>query len=483
MPPKSSAHKSYQNIINNIKLVLLFIIFTIFIKKEANFILLLIKMLILINKKQENEALIVKLWHLKKGSFMKYRDLATLYHMDSSSSRESTHKKEYNRRFNMESTFRLGISTDKGELFIAVPREMTVLMERVMQTEQKLSRLVDSLPPLANFALIRGLVLDEVVSTNAIENIHSTRAQVKEALEAGLGQRSGNSQYRRFKELALLYFDIADNSRNVIPKTLEDLRRIYDKVIDGELNESQNPDGKLFRAGGVQITAGGVKVVHNGVEPEKRINEYLKKMIDLTSRTDIPELLRTIASHYVFEYVHPFYDGNGRTGRYLLSLYLCEALSTPTVLSLSRVISENKNTYYAAFSSAEKVLNCAELTFFVYSILELIRIAQSETLDRIQMSQSQLTKYNSNCKHFLEKHALTSKELKIVHVFAHFSLFGVTKNVSLNELSEATSAGKQTVRKYTALLEEKGLIEKISQHPLSFALSPIAERELGIVDV
>ncbi len=59
MPPKSSVHKSYQNIINDIKLVLLFIIFTIFIKKEANFILLLIKMLILINKKQENEALTV----------------------------------------------------------------------------------------------------------------------------------------------------------------------------------------------------------------------------------------------------------------------------------------------------------------------------------------------------------------------------------------------------------------------------------------
>ena len=57
------------------------------------------------------------------------------------------------------------------------------------------------------------------------------------------------------------------------------------------------------------------------------------------------------------------------------------------------------------------------------------------------------------------------------------------KNVSLNELSEATNTGKQTVRKYTTLLEEKGLIEKISQRPLSFALSPMAEKELGIVNV
>lgn len=62
MPPKSSAssaHKSCQNIICTIKPVFLFIIFAIFINKESNHAILFIKTLILINKKQENEALIV----------------------------------------------------------------------------------------------------------------------------------------------------------------------------------------------------------------------------------------------------------------------------------------------------------------------------------------------------------------------------------------------------------------------------------------
>lgn len=79
----------------------------------------------------------------------------------------------------------------------------------------------------------------------------------------------------------------------------------------------------------------------------------------------------------------PFYDGNGRTGRYLLALYLDESLSIPTALSLSRTIAENKHAYYAAFSSVENPLNHGEMTHFVYSMLELIRTAQSSMIEQL----------------------------------------------------------------------------------------------------
>ena len=83
-----------------------------------------------------------------------------------------------------------------------------------------------------------------------------------------------------------------------------------------------------------------------------------------------------LASHYLFEYAHPFYDGNRRTGRYLLSLFLSEPLSKPTVLSLSRTIAENRSDYYAAFRTVDNPLNKGELTFFVYALLDLVRKAQ-----------------------------------------------------------------------------------------------------------
>lgn len=90
-------------------------------------------------------------------------------------------------------------------------------------------------------------------------------------------------------------------------------------------------------------------------------------------------------SHFLFEYVHPFYDGNGRTGRYLLALYLNHDLTMPTVLSLSRTIAENKNAYYKAFMEAEDKLNCGELTLFVNTILGFIQQAQDELIDELSI--------------------------------------------------------------------------------------------------
>ena len=76
------------------------------------------------------------------------------------------------------------------------------------------------------------------------------------------------------------------------------------------------------------------------MEPEDKIIEVVETMLQTVQRDDMPEMISALASHYLFEYAHPFYDGNGRTGRYLLALFLSEALSVPTVLSLSRAIAE-----------------------------------------------------------------------------------------------------------------------------------------------
>ena len=72
----------------------------------------------------------------------------------------------------------------------------------------------------------------------------------------------------------------------------------------------------------------------------------------LHTRTELDPLIRLAVAHYQFEAIHPFIDGNGRTGRVLNSLYLIEeGLLTLPILYLSRYIIAHKADYYRLLRS------------------------------------------------------------------------------------------------------------------------------------
>ena len=152
-------------------------------------------------------------------------------------------------------------------------------------------------------------------------------------------------------------------------------------------------------------------------------------------RDDMPEMISALASHYLFEYAHPFYDGNGRTGRYLLALFLSETLSVPTVLSLSRAIAENRSVYYRAFASVENALNRAEMTFFVSDMLTLVRIAQVSILERLLKSKEAFRAIEKQMDNLVQDQGLSDKEGSIVFVLAQFELFGMYGTATIDELA------------------------------------------------
>ena len=188
----------------------------------------------------------------------------------------------------------------------------------------------------------------------------------------------------------------------------------------------------------------------------------------------------SLASHYLFECIHPFYDGNGRTGRYLLALYLDESLSIPTALSLSRTMAENKNAYYAAFSSVENPLNHDEMTHFIYAMLELIRTAQSSMIERLQSNIEHFETVQKNCMEYFEQNSLSKKEREIVFVLAQYDLFGMVSSLTWNSIADIIELSKQTTRNHLKKLENKGIVQAVSKKPLKFKLTQEAEQALGI---
>lgn len=408
---------------------------------------------------------------------MEYKELSHLFHTDASSSRHANLDSEYHARFDAESTFHTGFVTPNGELFFTVPRELSVLNERVLRTERKISNLLRRLPGIAGHAMLMSMVLEEVVCTNTIENIHSTRRQIKDAIDAA----EGNSlESRRFKEIATLYQSIVYGTSK-IPNTPEDIRMIYDEVTAREIPKDKLPDGKLFRKEGVDITAGGVRVIHRGIEPEGKIIEAMENMISLSQDDSVPAIYSAIASHYLFEYAHPFYDGNGRTGRYLLSLLLSEPLSKPTALSLSRTIADNKEPYYRAFSSVEDPLNHAELTFFIYSMLDMIRTAQFGIIERLEDCERRLNELEITMKRISDDNGLRPKEENAVYMLMQYEAFGYLGDAPLDDIAKFLEVKTQMARKYMSSLEKTGIVVKRGKRdPLTFALTAEFKERYGI---
>ena len=405
-----------------------------------------------------------------------YKELAKIFHMDSSSSRDANILKEFDMRFDAKSTFHTGFKTPNGELFIAVPRELSALSERILRTERKVSNLLRQLPNIAQNAVLRSMVLDEVVSTNYIENIHSTRRQIKNAIDS---VASDKAETQRFRELAMQYLSIIDDN-TTLPETPEDIRAIYDLLTEGVIPEKNVPDGKIFRKEGVDITADGVRVIHSGLEPESKIIEAIEKMLKIANDESIPALYSAISSHYLFEYAHPFYDGNGRTGRYLLSLYLSRALSAPTALSLSKTISENKEGYYRAFKTVEDPLNRAELTFFVSTILEMVRSAQFRIIERLKSCISTLVSIEKTIETISENKRTKGKERDIIYLLLQYEAFGLFGDATLSDIANYLKIKTPQTRKYMASLKDKGICQKVSKYnPVTFALTKEFKSEIN----
>jgi Fic family protein len=406
---------------------------------------------------------------------MVYKTLTQLFNVSKLSNRYSLIEEEAQRRRAGISSYHTGIELTVGEIFFTVPNELSRLTEKVLRVERKISHLWRDLPGLARWAYIRGLVMDEIIFTNEIEGVFSTRKQIEDALRSASTEKQ-SGEYRRFQEFAALYLGLTKDTLDY-PQTPADIRRIYDQVIAGELSADKQPDGELFRAGTVQVVSSTSKVVHQGVTPEAAIHDLLRQMIRLVQSEEIPAIYASLLAHLVFEYIHPFYDGNGRTGRYLLALYLAEPLSMPTVLSLSRTIAENKSRYYRAFQEFEAPLNHAESTASMVLMLELIQLAQEYLLRDIETKLTTLDVLASAVKRFYE--VSETARMALMNI-AQFDLFASFEAVTLHEISRALGLKTQASRKYLHELENQGLISATSKRPLMFTLTEKARNTLGL---
>ncbi len=233
--------------------------------------------------------------------------------------------------------------------------------------------------------LINTIALQEAKTSTAIENIFTTEDELYKAISDTAREEKANPTtkevlkyrealwegYRQLENDKMTSLDLVVKIFQQIKGTTATLRSPQAQVV---IRQSQSG----FRTGDVIYTPPrGEGVLEKLMD---NLIEYLKD--DMKYPTD--PLLKMCVAHYQFEAIHPFQDGNGRTGRILNLLYLVnkELLSKP-VLYLSKYIIINKEDYYFNLSAVTQRSAWKNWILYMLEAVEKTSVLTNRLIDEI----------------------------------------------------------------------------------------------------
>lgn len=382
---------------------------------------------------------------------MSRKTLKALFHMGA-----KEYKDEYNSRYNADTTIHLDVTIGNDSAFICQTPEIYKQIISIERMDKAVDAVANTLPQLAISQFTSKCLIDEILLTNNIEGVHSTRKEIGEILQ----DLSMRDKRNRFVGLVAKYAALKDNP-DITFKTCQDIRKVYDDIFYEEIKatDPENlPDGKMFRKSGVEVQSATQKVIHKGLSPESKIIDTMNQSLAVLNDDDIDIFIRIAVFHYLFGYIHPFYDGNGRTSRFISSYLLSRQLNPLIGYRLSYTVKENISKYYKAFDVCNDTHNKAELTPFVEMFLNILEISLQQLLETLEEKKH---KWEYYCQRI--SGLPNTEKNDIAHLYelliqaALFSNIGISREELLNELqlSENTLRSRLRLIPNTLLIENR----------------------------
>ena len=247
--------------------------------------------------------------------------------------------------------------------------------------------------------LINAVTINEAKDSSAIENIVTTHDDIYKFLtESGFKEENA-------KEVV--------DYRNAIWTGYEQVKK------DGYINTNtivkmqgiiEHNNAGIRKLPGTELKNSLTgETIYTPPQDEEEIRDYLRNLEEFINNNEdgIDPLIKVCLIHYQFESIHPFYDGNGRTGRILNILYLVlNNLIDSPILYLSKYINKTKQEYYKLFNEVRNNNNYEE---WILYILKGIEITSKETITLIEKIQDEMKNFKEEFRTKLPK--IYSKEL------------------------------------------------------------------------
>lgn len=275
-----------------------------------------------------------------------------------------------------------------------ITEEMLELTSEIMENLGRLSNVSDleKLPRLRRVNRIKS-----IQSSLAIENNTLSLEQVTDVIDGRrvLGPQDDILSVKNA-------FEVYKMLPKLDPFSLNDLKKAHGIMMNGLMENAG-----MFRTGAVGVINERGKVIHIA-PPHGMVNGLMEQLFDWLKSSKTQMLIRSSVFHYEFEFIHPFEDGNGRTGRLWQTALLAGWKPVFEWIPIESIIKDNQEEYYRSIGLSTSE---GKSDRFILFMLGVIRQAVEEFARDARNHQSHISSQIGALLRVMETYPMTALEL------------------------------------------------------------------------
>jgi len=324
------------------------------------------------------------------------------------------------------------------------------ILKKLVSASRALASVNTSVLRLPNpFMLINTIALQEAKTSTAIENIFTTEDELYKAISDTLQEGNANTATKevlRYREALWEGHRLIDEKKVI---DLECIISVFRQVKNTSAGLRPAQSQTSIKRGQSELRAG--EIIYTPPRGTGLVEKLMDNLIDYLNNDEkyaADPLLKMCFAHYQFEAIHPFTDGNGRTGRILNLLYLVNKglLSQPT-LYLSKYIIMHKDDYYYKLGVVTQRGSWKEWVLYMLDAIENASLLTNDLIGEI------LSQMNATLEHGKSKLKWYTKEINEA-IFSQPYL----KPRTIGELIERSS--RTTLSKYMDDLVKSAILSQ-----------------------